>query len=48
MEAAGLEVVRRRPLHGQLTRHNLPYVRAKVDRAGHWLHGMLRQGAAGD
>ncbi|HSG50238.1 MAG TPA: GTP cyclohydrolase II [Longimicrobiales bacterium] len=48
VEAAGVEVVRRRPLHGQLNRHNLPYVRAKVDRAGHWLHGMLRQGAAGD
>jgi membrane glycosyltransferase len=46
--AAGVEVVSRRPLHGQLNRHNLPYVRAKVDRAGHWLHGMLRQGVAGD
>ena len=48
VEAAGLEVVSRRPLHGHLNRHNLPYVRAKVDRAGHWLHSMLRQGVSGD
>ncbi len=48
VRSAGVEVVRRRPLHGQLNRYNLPYVRAKVDRAGHWLHGMLRQGVAGD
>lgn len=37
----GIHVLDRRPLHGKLNRHNLPYVRAKVHRAGHWLHDML-------
>ena len=41
LEAGGIEVLRREPLHGTLNRHNLPYVRAKVDRAGHWLEEML-------
>jgi hypothetical protein len=31
----------RRPLFGTLNRHNLPYVTAKVQRAGHWLDEML-------
>jgi GTP cyclohydrolase II len=43
MEEAGITVVRRVPLHGKLNRHNLPYVRAKVQRAGHWLGDMLSQ-----
>lgn len=43
MEEAGITVVSRRPLHGTLNRHNLPYVRAKVHRAGHWLDDMLSQ-----
>lgn len=43
-EGAGIEVVRRQPLHGRLNRHNRPYVEAKVRRAGHWLHTMLGQG----
>jgi len=46
LEEAGIRVVDRQPLHGTLTRHNLPYVRAKVDRAGHWLHSMLSGGIA--
>ena len=33
----GIDVVERKPLFGTLNRHNLPYVKAKVDRAGHWL-----------
>jgi len=37
----GIEVVDRQPLHGVLTRHNLPYVRAKMNRAGHFLKDML-------
>jgi GTP cyclohydrolase II len=37
----GIDVVERRPLFGTLNRHNLPYVKAKVDRAGHWLTDML-------
>ncbi len=37
----GIEVVERKPLFGTLNRHNLPYVKAKVDRAGHWLTDML-------
>ena len=48
MEEAGITVVRRRPLHGTLNRHNLPYVRAKVQRAGHWLGDMLSQELSGD
>ncbi len=46
LEAGGIEVLRRVPLHGTLNRHNLPYVRAKVHRAGHWLEGMLAGKAA--
>ena len=38
---AGIRVVDRQPLFGTLNRHNLPYVKAKVDRAGHWLDEML-------
>lgn len=45
MEDGGIRVVRRRPLHGTLTPWNLPYVRAKASRAGHWLEGMLAGGA---
>jgi membrane glycosyltransferase len=48
METAGITVVRRSPLHGRLNRHNLPYVRAKVQRAGHWLGDMLSQPISGD
>jgi GTP cyclohydrolase II len=47
MEDAGIRVLDRQPLHGTLNRHNLPYVRAKVHRAGHWLHGMLSRGIPG-
>jgi GTP cyclohydrolase II len=43
MEEAGIRVEIRQPLHGTLNRHNLPYVRAKVQRAGHWLGDMLGQ-----
>jgi GTP cyclohydrolase II len=39
----GIDVVDRQPLHGTLNRHNLPYVRAKVRRAGHWLEDMLAE-----
>lgn len=41
VRTAGIEVVRRRPLYGTLNRHNLPYVKAKVERSGHWLSEML-------
>ena len=41
VEEGGIEVVDRQPLHGTLNRHNLPYVRAKVRRSGHWLQDML-------
>lgn len=40
----GILVLDRQPLHGTLNRHNLPYVQAKVERAGHWLHDMLAMG----
>ena len=38
---AGIQVMDRQPLFGTLNRHNLPYVTAKVQRAGHWLDEML-------
>ena len=41
LQTAGINVVDRQPLYGTLNRHNLPYVRAKADRAGHWLTDML-------
>ncbi len=41
LEEGGIRVVGREPLHGTLNRHNLPYVRTKVQRAGHWLGDML-------
>ncbi len=44
----GIEVVERQPLHGTLTRHNLPYVRAKIRRSGHWLEEMLARAIPGD
>jgi membrane glycosyltransferase len=48
LEDGGIEVVDRTPLHGTLNKHNLPYVRAKVQRAGHWLGDMLHGGTSGD
>ena len=47
LQAAGINVVDRLPLYGTLNRHNLPYVKAKVDRAGHWLADMLSGDIAG-
>ena len=41
LRAGGIDVLDRRPLYGTLNRHNLPYVRAKMQRAGHWLADML-------
>jgi membrane glycosyltransferase len=46
VERGGVEVLDRMPLHGTLNRYNLPYVKAKVQRAGHWLGDML-SGASG-
>ena len=37
----GIHVMNRQPLYGTLNRHNLQYVTAKVNRAGHWLGDML-------
>ena len=47
LQAGGINVVDRQPLYGTLNRHNLPYVRAKVDRAGHWLTDMLASAIPG-
>ena len=41
LRAGGIDVPDRRPLYGTLNRHNLPYVKAKMQRAGHWLADML-------
>ncbi|MBT8403653.1 MAG: glucans biosynthesis glucosyltransferase MdoH, partial [Gemmatimonadetes bacterium] len=48
LEESGITVAGRSALHGRLNRHNLPYVRAKVHRAGHWLRDMLAQPLQGD
>ena len=37
---AGIQVDRQ-PIYGTLNRHNLQYVRTKINRAGHWLGEML-------
>ena len=47
LETGGISVVDRLPLYGTLNRHNLPYVKAKVNRAGHWLADMLSGDMAG-
>jgi GTP cyclohydrolase II len=44
VEGSGVQVLDRMPLHGTLNRYNLPYVKAKVQRAGHWLGDMLSDG----
>ena len=41
VKEGGIEVVDRQPLYGTLNRHNVRYVKAKVQRAGHWLGDML-------
>ena len=43
----GIQVIDRRPLYGTLNRHNVRYVRTKVDRAGHWLGEMLSEAVPG-
>ena len=48
IEDAGILVVDRKALHGRLNRHNLPYVHAKVHRAGHWLMDMISETIPGD
>jgi GTP cyclohydrolase II len=44
----GIEVVDRQPLYGTLNRHNFRYVKAKVQRAGHWLGDMLSGAVSGE
>ena len=43
----GIQVMDRQPLYGTLNRHNVRYVRAKVNRAGHWLGEMLSGATSG-
>ncbi|HIF38323.1 MAG TPA: GTP cyclohydrolase II RibA [Gemmatimonadetes bacterium] len=40
---AGLEVIGRMPLYGEPNEYNLPYVRTKIERAGHFLEEMIAQ-----
>ena len=44
----GIKVVDRQPLYGTLNRHNLRYVKTKVQRAGHWLGDMLSGAVPGE
>jgi GTP cyclohydrolase II len=48
VEGAGIEVVQRTPIYGGLNRHNLRYVKAKLDRSGHWLMDMITQPVSAD
>jgi GTP cyclohydrolase II len=41
LREGGIRVMGREPLYGTLNRHNVQYVTAKVQRAGHWLADML-------
>jgi len=41
LEEGGIHVKGRQPLFGTINDHNLRYVKAKVQRAGHWLEEML-------
>ena len=41
LQDAGIHVLDREPLFGSLNRYNAEYVKAKVERAGHWLDDML-------
>ena len=47
VRSGGIRVVDRQPLYGTLNRHNRRYVRAKVQRAGHWLGDMLSGAVSG-
>lgn len=47
VRTGGIQVVDRQPLYGTLNRHNRRYVRAKVQRAGHWLGDMLSGAVSG-
>lgn len=48
VEDAGIEVAQRTPIYGGLNRHNLRYVKAKLDRSGHWLMDMITQPVSTD
>lgn len=47
LREGGIEVIDRQPLYGTLNRHNVRYVTAKVQRAGHWLGEMLSGAVTG-
>ncbi|MDR9454864.1 MAG: GTP cyclohydrolase II [Spiribacter sp.] len=44
LEAAGIQIAGREALHGRLNSHNVRYLTAKADRAGHWLEEVLADG----
>ncbi len=46
LEAAGVEIAGREAIHGELNRHNAPYLTAKANRAGHWLEEVFADSAA--
>ncbi|MDH3423715.1 MAG: GTP cyclohydrolase, partial [Gemmatimonadota bacterium] len=48
VEQGGISVLERTPIYGGINRHNLRYVRAKLDRSGHWLMDMISQPASAD
>ncbi|MFN3986386.1 MAG: GTP cyclohydrolase II [Rhodocyclaceae bacterium] len=41
LRQAGIDVVNRQPIFGELTDHNQRYLNTKADRHGHWLHELL-------
>ena len=44
---SGIQVINRQPIYGTLNDHNLPYVKTKATRSGHWLSELLSGAATG-
>jgi len=44
---SGIQVIDRQPIYGTLNNHNLPYVKTKATRSGHWLSDLLSGAATG-
>lgn len=43
LRQAGIDVVNRQPIYGQITDQNQRYLNTKADRHGHWLHELLNE-----
>ncbi|MFA7606835.1 MAG: GTP cyclohydrolase II RibA [Rhodocyclaceae bacterium] len=43
LRQAGIDVVNRQPIYGDITQYNQRYLNTKADRHGHWLHELLNE-----